>query len=340
MARDLNLKKEKNKLMSLFRRLMETIKKEGLKNTLYRVVKFLVWNLIRFKKECTYKFYGLFFESVIREVNGFRMHLDLKDEGICKDLFHDGKRELIFTDYLLNSNILKEGDVVLDIGANIGYCALIESKLVGDQGKVYAVEPISNNINILKKNISLNNCKNIEIFNLAIGDTDKKSKIYVSDRCNLCSLGRKPSNIIGERLTDVLTVDTFLKDKDPPNVIRMDVEGYEYNIVKGMSKILENDVKILMEIHGPFLTKVQLEEMFDKLKRYNFQVHCVIIDQKNKQSKVVKSLMDKLKEKSSFGFLDMTMEELLNWLIEERQYPMHPHAYPHVCLSKKGLEDI
>lgn len=319
---------------------MQTIKKEGLKNTFYRVLLFLVWNLILFRKECTYRFYGLFSESVIREVNGFRMHLDLKDKGICEDLFHDGKRELIFTDYLLNSNILKEGDVVLDIGTNIGYYALIESKLVGDQGKVYAVEPISDNINILKRNISLNNCKNIEIFNLAMGDTDRKSKIYVSDRCNLCSLGRKPSNIIGERITDVLTVDAFLKDKDPPNLIRMDVEGYEYNIIKGMSKTLENNVKILMEIHGPFLTRAQLEEMFDKLKQYNFQVRCVIIGQKNKQSKIVTYLMDKLKEKSSFGLLDMTMEELLNWLIEERQYPTHPRAYPHVCFSKKSLEDI
>jgi len=324
-----SLKSEKKKGVG---RLLQIIEEEGLRNAFYRVLKVLVMRLIRYKREIVYRFYRLLFGSVIREVNGSRMYLDLKDKGVSRDLLLDGKREIISTDYLLSSNILKEGDVVLDIGANIGYYALIESKLIGDRGKVYAVEPVSTNIDILKKNIGLNDCKNIKIFNFAIGDTNKKSRIYISDRCNLCSIGKKPEGVIDEQIVDVLTVDSLLKGRDNPNLIRMDVEGYEYNVIKGMCKTLENDVKIFMEVHGPFLTRKQLEEMFDILKQHDFQVQCIMMDRKNKPSKIVKYFMDKLNERD-FGFLNMDMEELLKWLIKEK-------GYPHVCFSKKSLEEV
>lgn len=212
-------------------------------------------------------------ESAVRKVNDYKMLLSLNDKGIHRALFLHGKREQATTDYLLNGGVVKEGDIVLDIGANIGYYALMESKLVGSTGKVYAVEPVSTNLKTLLENIRLNGCKNIEVFHLAFGDKKGRAIIYISDHANLCSIEKNP-NITYQREEEVeiSTIDSFLKRRKTPNLIRMDVEGYEYNIIKGMKETLKKDVKLLIEVHGFLMTEKQLNEIFQTLKQNHFKV--------------------------------------------------------------------
>ena len=192
-------------------------------------------------------------ESAIVEVNKSKMLLFPRKGGInCIhfDLFLYKKREPNCTDYLMHSNVLKDGDIVLDIGANIGYYVLIESQLVGKSGKVYAVEPVRSNFELLERNVQLNNLKNVSTFQFAFSDEDAKSgTMYVSDKNNLCTMNRnaaisgKIGKIVSEEEVPVATVDTFFKDKTPPNFIRMDVEGSEYEIIKGMAKTLNREHK-------------------------------------------------------------------------------------------------
>lgn len=72
--------------------------------------------------------------------------------------------------------------MVLDIDANIGIHTLLFSKLVGQQGKVIAFEPNKLNLKRLKFNLSLNNIKNVQVVEMAVGDTIGSSEIFeVSD---------------------------------------------------------------------------------------------------------------------------------------------------------------
>src|SRR5208283_4730282 len=100
---------------------------------------------------------------------------------------------------------------------------------------VYAVEPVEGNIELLKKNVRLNNLKNVDIFQRAFGECNEESKIYVSNFSNLCSMNKNSTvgKIIGTQSVSKETVDTFLKNKSSPSLIRMDVEGYEYEILSG-----------------------------------------------------------------------------------------------------------
>jgi FkbM family methyltransferase len=177
-------------------------------------------------------------KSTVVEVNNSQMILYPRNGAIHFDLFLYKKREPICTEYLLHSGILKKGDVALDIGANIGYYALTESRLVGEQGKVYAVEPVQENYDLLRKNVTLNCLENIGSFRFAFGGSAKRAKIYVSESVNLCALDKDSVGgvIVGEEDVQVETVDTFLEDKGQPQLIRMDVEGYEYEIFKGDRK--------------------------------------------------------------------------------------------------------
>jgi FkbM family methyltransferase len=304
------------------------IKKNGLKS-FYIGLEFSLAHLNLFKNKVVKAVYLFFSPTVIRDINGFKMSLDLREKGIHEELFFSGKRELLLTNTMLNSNLIKKGDVILEIGANIGYYALIESKLVGESGKVYAVEPVSDNLRNLRKNVGLNRCKNIEFFHLAMGDFNGTSTIYVSDRPNWSSMlkGKTPGKIISTETVPISTVDEFLRDKATPNLIRMDVEGYEYNIIRGMKETLKKDVKVLIEFHEFNLTKEQIEEFFETFRQHGYGIYFSIIDINEKPSKIRMYLIDKFKGRN-FGFLNLDMESLSNSLIEGKC------SNPHICFIK------
>jgi FkbM family methyltransferase len=164
-------------------------------------------------------------EAAIVEINKSKMLLYPRKGAIHFELFTHRKREPICTQYLPSSGILKKGDVALDAGANIGYYALVESQLVGNHGKVYAVEPVLENFDLLKTNVKLNRLGNIGSFRYAFGEEVTKSKIYVSACVNLCAMNKDSvgGKIVGEEEVSVETVDHFLIDKESPKLIRMDV---------------------------------------------------------------------------------------------------------------------
>src|ERR1017187_7645019 len=74
---------------------------------------------------------------------------------------------------------LKEGDIVVDVGANIGDLTLTAALAIGPKGKVYSLEAHPRTYGFLRKNVSFNDCSNIVLFNLALGD--KESEIFFSD---------------------------------------------------------------------------------------------------------------------------------------------------------------
>ena len=62
------------------------------------------------------------------------------------------KESAICTDYLSRSKIITEGDTMLDVGDDIGYYVLQESRIVVNRGKIYAFEPVKNNFHLLNRN--------------------------------------------------------------------------------------------------------------------------------------------------------------------------------------------
>lgn len=301
----------------------------GIRTTLYMLITLLMRHMLPSTK-IKYVFYKFFSnKTIVVDIYGSKMWLNLADKGICHELLLYRKREPIFTDYLIKFGVLKEGDVVLDIGANIGYYALIESRLVGNSGKVYAIEPVSRNYQTLKRNVKLNARKNVDIFRLAVGDKDGKSRIYVSDKSNLSAMERiSGGDLVGVEEVVVVTVDSFLKDKPIPNLIRMDVEGYEYYILKGMTKTLKENKKIMMELHPPLLPKEKLEEMIQMLKENNYQIQFFVIEHNVNEHKIVKYLMRKGGDNLPVIAFKLTIDELI------RLIRANPQASPHILFSK------
>ncbi len=228
---------------------------------------------------------------IIKNIQGSKMHLDLKDKGISKDLILNGIREARGTEIM--HSILEPGQVIVDIGANIGYYALMEAKIVGPSGKVYAIEPVSENVDILIRNVKINDYKNVDVYHLAIGSTEGLSKIYLSDRRNWHSMINNDDNDRSEEI-QVVRLDTFLLNKLKPDLVRMDVEGFEGEIIKGMVDTLSStrNMKLFIEVHPHIMKKDDVVLFFKTLENAGYEVIVAADRQRNSYPKMKDILED------------------------------------------------
>jgi len=186
------------------------------------------------------------------DVFGFKMHLDEKDDA-CHSITTDKEtNELKFL-----KKIIKKGDYVVDIGANIGYYTLFFASLVGPTGKVFAFEPEPKNFSILKKNVENNLLDNVIIYQKAVGSKNKNIKMKLSD-----SIGFHHISDHGDLDLDCIRLDDHIQNV---NFIKMDAEGYEVEILKGMPNLLQRNVTIMSEFNYKLLQKYNSPSEFFKI---------------------------------------------------------------------------
>ena len=172
---------------------------------------------------------------VQRQIYDYRMWLDLQDTGISRGLLLFGNRELEHREML--RRIVRPGMTIFDVGANIGYYAIMESKLVGDAGHVIAVEPSHTNIDLLKQNIELNSVENVSVLSGAISDKNGSADFHLSYQSNLNTfhdIGSGSEHLSGKTIkVETQTITKLAKTFGAPDLIRMDVEGHEVAVLKG-----------------------------------------------------------------------------------------------------------
>jgi len=150
---------------------------------------------------------------------------------------------------------IKKGDVVLDVGANIGYYTLIFAKLVGDKGKVFAFEPDPDNFNLLKKNVAINGYKNVILIPKAVSSKSERVRLNIDNENksghSIIQTDRNQEYIE----IDSICLDDYFVDYDGKvNFVKMDIEGFEGEAIRGMTSILRNSDKIgIMMEFFPYL---------------------------------------------------------------------------------------
>ena len=149
----------------------------------------------------------------------------------------------------------KIGDVVVDVGANIGYYTILLADKVGKAGKVYAFEPDKISFEILKKNIKVNNLKNVMAVNAGVGSKNEIKKLYKSEE-NLgdhklykTPLGYAASPLDEGEKIKIIKLDDFVKK--PINFMKIDTQGWEPEVIIGAKKIIEKDKPIIFMEYSP-----------------------------------------------------------------------------------------
>lgn len=163
-------------------------------------------------------------------------------------------------------NILDLGDTYIDVGANIGDLALYAKKIVGDDGYVLAIEPHPKIYTYLVKNIMKNNL-NIITKQVAIGD--KKGEIHFT---NKRSDDQNHIEKNGGITINITTLDDLLHDIEKINLLKIDIEGYEYFSLLGAKNILHKVDVIYFELWQQHLDRVGVkkEDIFILLLEYGF----------------------------------------------------------------------
>jgi FkbM family methyltransferase len=219
----------------------------------------------------------------LRLGNPFLLKLNVSKYGGYKAYCPINKDEFINMttreDEIIEHFTPKQGDIVVDIGANIGRYTIISSKRVGAQGKVIAIEAHPGNFVILNRNIKLNQLTNVIPLNYAVYSKETKLKLYLPGEesgytiYNTIMINRAR---IEDKFVDVNanTLDYLLQlnqiREEQVKWIKIDVEGAEFEVLKGAANVLSKskDIALLIEVHGPDNYRPILEF----LNLYNFKI--------------------------------------------------------------------
>lgn len=156
---------------------------------------------------------------------------DLLGDLLARDLTWEPHNIALMQEYV------KEGATVLDIGANIGFFSVVLSKIVGKDGSVYSFEPVPSNLQLLNFNVA--NCSNVTVMPKALGKTS-----------GWISMGSEPGNmgnsfVINEQQgpVELLTLDSLNLS---PSFIKMDVQGFEYDVLLGGLETLKRSRPVMI----------------------------------------------------------------------------------------------
>lgn len=172
-------------------------------------------------------------------------------------MFLDSKDSLRLSIYRAHETLemeaikkIEKGDVVLDVGAHIGYYTLIFAKLVGEEGKVFAFEPDPDNFALLKKNVEMNGYRNVIFVPKAVSNRTGKIRLYLSEENSGDHRIYDSHDCRQSIQIESIRLDDYFKDYDGKiDFIKMDIEGAEWAALQGMSRLLmkNKNLKIISE---------------------------------------------------------------------------------------------
>lgn len=178
-------------------------------------------------------------------VNSSKLYVRKGETGLTGNIYA-GLHE--FTDMLFTLHFLRQEDLFVDVGSNSGSYTVLAGGVVGT--KVIAFEPIPDTFRRLKRNCDLNQINHlVELFNVGVGSDS--GKMYLSTNFDTMNHVVKsgPSENILE--VEVFTLDNVIGERRPA-LIKIDVEGFEYEVLKGASSILNQVslIAIILELNG------------------------------------------------------------------------------------------
>lgn len=216
-------------------------------------------------------------------VNGKRMFVDLWDSAVSTHLFVSKTWEPEETKLI--SGLLKEGDVFVDVGANVGYFTLVASEAVGMAGKVFAFEPEPGNFSLLQKNVQLNKCANVCCEQKAVVKANQSIQLYLSSfnygDHRIFKSGDDENYNRGQQRQHIqvegVALDTYFPPGTRIDFIKMDVQGAEYFALQGMQRLLRENpnVRLIMEFwpHGLREAGVEPSALLDKMDELDLIPH-------------------------------------------------------------------
>jgi len=218
---------------------------------------------------------------------------------------------------------VNERDVVVDVGANIGYYTILLADKVGVNGRVYAFEPNKICFEILKKNVEKNGFKNVELVNKAISDKKGINKLFISrENYGDHKLFKDEKNRENEPIKTV-KLDEYLKNREKKiDFMKIDSQGWEPAIIDGSKEIIKRDRPTIFFEYSPMsyeVAKLDGEKMMRFIKRVYKKIFWI-----DEWFYVYRSLsknrIDEICKKNKSGYSDLWVKRKITFKDYLNQY--------------------
>jgi len=218
-------------------------------------------------------------------------HLNLKTGPYCVGLGTDAVVELrprsgdrfgffevgVRQDYFNAGQLLRPGDTVVDVGANIGCFTIMASRRVGPGGMVIAVEPEASAYAQLSRNLALNRISNVRTFNVALGGTTGVVELHTSAASGLfSSIYQRVNNqsvSTDVQVVPMMTLDALFEQAlvKRCHYLKLDCEGAEHDIIGRLSVSDASRIdQITLEVHG--IEGRNRSDIETKLRHHGFEL--------------------------------------------------------------------
>jgi len=212
----------------------------------------------------------------------------------------------------------KSGDVIVDVGANIGYYTILLADKVGLNGKVYAFEPDLINFEILKKNVEVNKLKNVVLVRAAVSNKKGISYLYKSKE------NYGDHRMFGnEEKEEIKTIklDNYLKNQKI-DLMKVDTQGWEPSVFEGAKKIIEKNKPTIFFEYSPAsykLAKLDGLKMMRWLKKV-YKKFWWIDEWLYLYKNLDKKKIDRICETNKTGYADLWIKNKFRWSDYFEQY--------------------
>lgn len=222
---------------------------------------------------------------IVNVALGAKLKIYTKDPGIGLPLLvkhsYEPKQTQLFLD------IISPGNVVLDIGANVGYYTILSSSKVGNKGRVFAFEPNPETFKLLSENVKLNQCSNVTLEKKAISNV--VGRVYLD-----CQRFNKGDSSISHYksdktlTTESITLDCFVKTYPQVfvDVIKMDIEGSEIMVLNAARTAFNRwkSCKLFIEYNPSSLSRYggSEKELISLIQNHGFKITKIIDETRGK----------------------------------------------------------
>lgn len=188
------------------------------------------------------------------------------------------------------SRLVKAGDVCIDIGANLGYYSTFLSRVVGENGKIYAVEPVPLFLEILHKNIKKMKAENVEILPYALGEKEEKVRMGMPEHNGVIHHGMTKiadssnDNFVEYFEAEMKIPNQLFADIEKINFVKCDVEGYEHYVFSNMQEVLKKHKPIVQSELSGKENRIAVYKLFKDLEYICYQLNDGNLVEKTEQT--------------------------------------------------------
>ena len=146
---------------------------------------------------------------------------------------------------------LATGGVFYDIGANVGFFTLLAARRVGCDGAVYSFEPVHENAAAIRRNVGLNGLANVSVFEVALDELSRTGSLFITKwdgGASLSTAAVARGVSVEQRAVEVMALDDLVAAEGlrPPSLVKIDVEGAELGVLRGMVRTIERFRPVLV----------------------------------------------------------------------------------------------